>query len=115
MFLKQNNTGYQQVLPGIQRKTLAYGEKSLMTEFHLGFGSQLPSHAHPQEQTGYLVSGRMRLTIGDEIVEIEPGDSWCVPGNVLHQAEILIDSIAVEVFSPVREDYLPPRDMNFTT
>jgi quercetin dioxygenase-like cupin family protein len=49
----------------------------------------------------------MRLTIGDESVEMEPGDSWYVPSNVEHRAEILADSIAIEVFSPVRDDYLP--------
>ena len=36
-----------------------------------------------------------------------PGDSWCIGGDVEHGAEILEDSVAVEVFSPVREDYLP--------
>jgi len=39
--------------------------------------------------------------------EVAPGDSWCIPGNVEHGAEILMDSVAVEVFSPVREEYLP--------
>jgi quercetin dioxygenase-like cupin family protein len=107
MFLKSSASGYIQALPGIQRKTLAYGDKSLLTEFRLAGGSLLPSHAHPQEQTGYLVSGHMRLTIAGETFDIEPGDSWCVPGNVTHQAEIIVDSVAVEVFSPIREDYLP--------
>jgi quercetin dioxygenase-like cupin family protein len=107
MFYKRNQDGYKQVLPGIELKTLVYGEKTLFTEFRLGQGSQLPSHAHPQEQTGYLVAGRIRLFIGDEIFEVEPGDSWCVLSNVEHHAEILMDSVAIEVFSPVREDYLP--------
>jgi len=30
-----------------------------------------------------------------------------IPGGVEHGAEVLEDSVAVEVFSPVREDYLP--------
>ena len=107
MFYKSNSDGYKQVLAGIKLKTLVYGDKTLLTEFHLEKDSQLPSHAHPQEQTGYLITGRIRLFIGDEIFEVEPGDSWCVPGNVEHRAEILADSVAIEVFSPVREDYLP--------
>ena len=37
----------------------------------------------------------------------KPGDSWCIPGNVEHRAEVAQDSVAIEVFSPVREDYLP--------
>jgi quercetin dioxygenase-like cupin family protein len=107
MFYKRNTEGYREVLDGIKLKTLVYGDKTLFTEFQLKTGRQLPRHAHPQEQTGYLVSGRIRLTIGEETFEVEPGDSWCVPGNEEHQAEILADSVAIEVFSPVREDYLP--------
>lgn len=107
MFCKHDPTGYQQAVPGIMRKTLVHGDKTLTAEFHLEKGSELPLHAHPQEQTGYLISGRMRLFVGDDVCDIEPGDSWCVPGNVEHRAEILADSVAVEVFAPVREDYLP--------
>lgn len=78
-----------------------------MTEFRLRKGSVLPRHAHPHEQTGYLVQGHLRLRIGTETFEVRPGDSWCIPGGVEHGAQILEDSVAVEVFSPVREDYLP--------
>jgi hypothetical protein len=85
MFYKSNNDGYTQVLPGIKLKTLVHGDKTLFTEFRLGQGSQLPPHAHPQEQTGYLIAGRIRLFIGNEVFEVEPGDSWCVPSNVEHR------------------------------
>ncbi len=107
MFYKSNRDGYKQILPGIQIKTLVYGEKSLLSEFQMEEGSQLPWHAHPQEQTGYLISGRIRLSIGEEAFEVVPGDSWGIPGNVPHRAEILANAVAIEVFSPVQEDYLP--------
>jgi quercetin dioxygenase-like cupin family protein len=99
--------GYKAALPGIRMKTLCYGERTLMTEFLLERGNTLPLHAHPHEQTGYLVKGHIRLTIGGQLHDITPGDSWCVPSAVEHGAQILEDSVAIEVFSPVREDYLP--------
>lgn len=77
-----------------------------MTEFLLGQGSMLPEHRHPYEQTGYLVSGRIILRIGDSRREMHPGDSWNIPGETLHQAEILEDSVALEIFAPPREEYL---------
>jgi len=107
MYAKSNEFGYLPAAPGIRRKTLVYGEKTLMTEFILQGGSVLAHHRHPEEQTGYLVSGHMILTIGDDIHEIRPGDSWVIPGNVEHHAKILSDSVALEVFSPRRDDYLP--------
>jgi quercetin dioxygenase-like cupin family protein len=77
-----------------------------MAEFRLTAGHELPTHRHPHEQTGYLVRGRIRLRIGDEAHDVEPGDSWCIAGDTLHGATILEDAIAIEVFSPVREDLL---------
>jgi quercetin dioxygenase-like cupin family protein len=56
-----------------------------------------------------MVSGHMRLFIDGQPLDVEPGDSWCILMNVPHSAEIFTDSVAVEVFSPVREDYLPGR------
>lgn len=107
MFEKNSDRGYSTPLEGIEQKTLVYGEKTLMTEFLLKKGSTLPRHAHPHEQTGYLVKGRIRLSIGTEKYEAQPGDSWCIPSGVEHGAEIIENSVAIEVFSPVREDYLP--------
>jgi len=109
LFYKVDESGYQQVLPGIRLKTLVYGENTLFSEFRMEANSILPTHSHYHEQTGYLVEGRIRLTIGQEKFEAGPGDSWCIPGNTGHSAEILEKSIAIEVFSPVREDYLPKK------
>ncbi|SHI55476.1 Cupin domain-containing protein [Malonomonas rubra DSM 5091] len=106
MFAKASADNYQQVLDKIEMKTLIHGNKTLMSEFRLEKGAELPPHCHPHEQTGYLVSGRMKLTIGNETFNVEPGDSWCIGGDVEHRATALEDSIAIEVFSPVREDYL---------
>lgn len=107
MFQNHSDSGYILAVPGVRRKTLAHGEKTLMAEFLLEGGRQLPNHSHPHEQTGCLVKGRIRLSIGTEERELHPGDSWCIPGGVEHGAEALEDSVALEVFSPVREDYLP--------
>ncbi len=107
MFEKHNEVGYMRAVEGIEQKTLVYGEKTLMVEFRLHKGARLPLHAHPHEQTGYLVSGRILLTAGAEVHEVVAGDSWCIAGGVKHGAEIIEDSVAVEVFAPVRKEYLP--------
>ena len=107
MFRTADSEGYRRALQGIEQKTLVFGERTLLAEFRLACGSDLPRHAHPYEQTGYLVSGRLRLHIGVDSFDAGPGDSWCVPADVEHGADVLADAVAVEVFSPVREDYLP--------
>ena len=107
MFQAQNDDGFNQVLDGIKLKTLVYGDKTMMTEFRLEKGSVLPLHSHPHEQTGYLVAGHLKLFIGDQHFDVRAGDSWCIAGDTQHRAEILENSVAIEVFSPLREDYLP--------
>jgi quercetin dioxygenase-like cupin family protein len=107
MFAQGNDNGYAMPLEGIHQKTLAYGAKTLMTEFRLEGGRVLPLHQHPYEQTGYLVRGRLRLTIGQEQHDTRPGDSWCIAPDVIHGAEVIEDSVAIEVFAPPRGDYLP--------
>jgi quercetin dioxygenase-like cupin family protein len=106
MFASPSPEGFAPALPGIERKTLVHGACTLATEFRMQAGSTLPVHAHPYEQTGYLVAGHVRLTIGAEQFDATAGASWCIPADVAHRAEIVEDSIAIEIFSPVRADYL---------
>jgi len=106
MFGKHSDSGFAEVLPGISIKTICRGSATLMTEFRLKKGSLLSEHSHPNEQTGYLVKGRIKLYIDVDGLELAPGDSWCVPSGLPHRAEILEDSVALEVFAPPREDYL---------
>jgi len=107
MFTKKSDAGYRELLDGAEMKTLAHGEKTLLAKFHLKKGAAIPLHGHIYEQTGFMISGKMRFKIGDEQFDCEPGDTWCIPGDVPHGVEVLEDSVVVEVFSPVREDYLP--------
>ncbi len=107
MFQKKSADGYKPAIDKIEMKTLVHGEKTLLVEFRMKKGALLPRHSHPHEQTGYLVSGNIELTIGSETFNVKPGDSWCIAGNLEHNAVILEDTVAIEVFSPVRDDYLP--------
>lgn len=107
MFAIQDENDYAEPVDGIEMKTLVYGDETLLVRFKMTKGARLPSHDHPHEQTGYLVSGRIHLYIGRECHNAGPGDSWCIASGVEHRAEVLEDSVAIEVFSPVREDYLP--------
>ena len=105
MFHSSNENGFENVLPGIKIKTLTFGELTLFTEFRMEKGSLLPNHSHSNEQTGYLIKGKVKLKIGNEQYNVKPGDCWSIGKDIEHNAEILEDSVAIEVFSPVREDY----------
>ena len=50
-------------------------------------GATYTLHSHEREQFSFMMSGRMRLTVGEEVAEIGPGDMWHAPGNVVHGAK----------------------------
>jgi quercetin dioxygenase-like cupin family protein len=107
MFATPAESGYRDAFEGVRLKTLVFGDRTSLCEVRLGRGAIIPEHSHPHEQTGYMVSGRMVFDIGGERFVAEAGTSWCIPGGVEHGVEVVEDSVVIEVFSPVREDYLP--------
>jgi len=94
------------VAPGITRRTLVSGTAVMLCEFTLAAGAVIPNHNHPHEQVGYVVSGRLRITIAGQTSELGPGDTYWAPSNVPHSALILEPAVVVDAFSPPREDYL---------
>jgi len=107
MFTKHSPEGYIEKLPGVRLKTLVFGEKTLLTNLIIFKGATIPTHNHIHEQTGFLQSGCLEFLIDGNKIIANPGDSWIIPGNVSHGATAIEDSNVIEVFSPVREDYLP--------
>lgn len=91
--------------PGVQRRVLSCGNELMVVQFRIAAGAEVPAHAHPHEQVGHVVSGRMQFRIGDEVRELGPGEGYSVPGGVVHGATGVTDVIAVDSFHPVREDY----------
>jgi len=107
MFTPADDEGYRELLDGVRMKPLAWGDRTLLAEFRLASGAVIPVHSHPQEQTGTLVSGVLEFVIADERRIARAGDGWCLPPGTPHGVEVLEEAVVIEVFSPVREDYLP--------
>lgn len=106
MFYKKDDTSYKTQLDGVHFKTLVHGSNTSLHEFKLDKGSEIPMHSHPHEQTGYLVSGRMNFKFRDRTIPVEPGDSWNIPGGEEHGVDVIENCVVIEIFSPVREEYL---------
>jgi len=105
MLVHRSSVTPVEMLPGVVRRTLSEGERMMLVEVTLAQGVVVPLHTHPHEQIGYLASGRLLWELGDERLELSAGDSWLVPSNVPHQVTALEPSVAIDVFSPPREEY----------
>ncbi len=106
MITKDSPKGYKPVLEGVKLKNLTHGDKTHLTKVMLEKGAIIPEHKHPHEQTGYMLSGKLKFFSGKREFIVLPGDSWTFPGDTLHGAEALEECIVLECFSPAREDYL---------
>ncbi len=90
-----------------QRRLLNRGGNLMLVEFKFDRTPQLPTHAHPHEQIGYVLSGEFEVTCGDETVLCGPGDSYYVPPNVQHGVRLLTErGTVLDTFTPQREDFL---------
>ena len=90
---------------GVHRKTLAYGENAMICQIIFAPGGDVPMHHHPNEQTGYVLEGTLKLTIGADLLELEPGETYVIPGNTPHAATADEPTVVLDIFSPPREDY----------
>lgn len=96
----------KRVFMGVSFDVLSVGEKSMVTKMNYKAGDHVSFHSHPHEQSGYVISGKIRIKF-DEYNEIpQAGDSYSIPGGTEHSINALEDSEEVTFFSPLREDYL---------
>jgi len=107
MIQHADETGYNELLDGVRLKSMVHGSATHLTEVRFVKGAVVPEHEHPHEQTGYLISGSLRFFGAGEETVVAPGDCWNFASGIPHGAEALEDSVVIEVFSPIREDYLP--------
>lgn len=96
----------EEVRKGVTR-TAFRGDNALMVMNWLEPGMEVRPHSHPFEQLAYILSGRVRFTIGEEVVEVGPGEVVRIPPGIVHCGEPIGDEVAVnlDVFAPVRDDY----------
>lgn len=97
--------------PGVAMKVVT-GERMQLVMAQFEPGATYAIHSHEREQFSFMLSGRMRLTVGDEVAEIGPGDMWHAPGNVAHGGEVLGDEpvVFVDVYSPPAEEFTEDGD-----
>ena len=69
-------------------------------------GCFVPEHSHHNEQLSTIETGRVKFVLGGQEVILGPGQLLRIPPHLPHSAEALEDTIAVDIFSPPREDWI---------
>ena len=104
-FVPAGSGSHHALFPGVEIRTTA-GERLMLSVVTFAPHSVVPMHAHPHEQMGIMLSGRLVFTVGGVTRTLGPGDQWSIPGGVEHTVTALDEpAVALDVFHPVREDY----------
>ena len=89
-----------------KRRILAHGQQMMMVENEFKVGDTAPEHAHPHTQITYVIEGALEFTVGDETKILRKGDSAFIPPDAVHKAVAIEDSLLIDMFAPMREDFL---------
>lgn len=100
--------GWVDAEPGVRRRILQAQGRLMLMEVRFDAGAAGYEHAHPHEQISYCVSGSFEYTLDGRVRVLRPGDSIYVPGGVRHGAKATEAGSLIDVFTPLREDLLPP-------
>ena len=93
----------------ISQKVVA-GEREMLAQIYLKRGALVPMHSHESEQMTYILQGALKVLVGGEEMTVREGEVLHVPSWIPHQAEALEDTFELDVFSPVRRDWLRADD-----
>jgi quercetin dioxygenase-like cupin family protein len=89
----------------VSRKIVT-GDREMLAQTYLKRGALVPLHTHASEQMTYVLQGSLRFLVEGEEVIVREGEVIHIPSGVPHQAEALEDTFELDVFSPVREDWI---------
>ncbi|MGA2071934.1 MAG: cupin domain-containing protein [Terriglobia bacterium] len=93
----------------LARKVIS-GEKITIAQIFLAKDGVVPLHHHENEQISSGVTGAMRFEIEGKEIVLRAGDVLVIPPNIPHRVVALEDSKALDVFSPIRVDWLTGND-----
>lgn len=105
-FIKGDELNWETVGEGLTRQIMGYDDKIMLVKVHFKVGAVGQLHQHYHSQTTYIESGKFDVTIADETKSLKSGDCFYIPPHTMHGAICREEGILIDVFSPIREDFM---------
>jgi quercetin dioxygenase-like cupin family protein len=93
----------------IGRKIIS-GEKAMVAQVFIAKGAVVPEHQHESEQITYILEGALKFQLEGKEIVVAKGQVLRIPSNVPHRAVALEDTLDLDIFSPIRHDWLQKDD-----
>jgi quercetin dioxygenase-like cupin family protein len=108
-FLTWDTIPLEEMSDLISRKVVT-GEKAMLAHIYLKKDAVVPEHHHESEQITYIVEGALKFELEGREVIVRKGEVLLIPSNVPHRAVALEDTIDIDVFAPIRVDWVNKTD-----
>jgi len=95
----------ERVTEMISRKIVS-GDREMLAQIYLKRGAIVPMHAHESEQMTYILQGALRVVVDGEEIIVREGEVLHIPSRLPHQSEALEDTLELDVFSPIRAEWI---------
>lgn len=105
-YILTENMEWEDLGGGVSRKFLGYDNQIMMVQVKFEKGAVGSPHHHFHTQTTYCAEGKFEFEIDGEKQVVKAGDGVYIQPNLLHSAVCLEAGMLIDVFSPVREDFL---------
>jgi quercetin dioxygenase-like cupin family protein len=99
----------EQMNPKIWRKVIS-GQRAMVAQISLAPGAVVPSHQHESEQISYVLEGALKFELENQEIMVRAGEVLHIPSNVPHSAVAVEQSLSLDIFSPIRADWLTGQD-----
>ncbi|MEO7455937.1 MAG: cupin domain-containing protein [Gemmatimonadaceae bacterium] len=108
-FVRCADIGWEKMAEGVRRQVLGHGSDLMMVRVEFEKGGIGAMHHHPHRQATYVVAGRFEVKVGDQVTELGTGDVFYAERDVMHGVTALEGGVLLDVFTPIREDFLAPK------
>jgi quercetin dioxygenase-like cupin family protein len=106
VFIEDNDISWETVGEGLKRKIMAYDESLMLVRVAFEKGGIGTVHQHPHIQISHVESGVFEVEIAGEKRVLKAGDAFYIPSNVWHGVVCLESGVLIDVFNPMREDFI---------
>lgn len=105
-FILGDATPTETVGEGLKRQMLGYNDSLMMVRVEFEVGAVGEVHSHPHSQVSYVESGEFDVFVDGVEKRLGPGDCFFIDSQLDHGAVCRKAGVLLDVFSPVREDFL---------
>ena len=106
LFVDDQTLPWEPVAEGVKRKVMTYDANLMLVKVAFEAGGIGSAHSHVHTQMSYVASGVFSITIADQTQIVRAGDVYYIPPNVRHGAICEEAGVLVDVFTPMREDFV---------